>query len=544
MFFDNNIVRKDVFQVGGSAMQPEVLWVIAGVVFGGAMLGLGLFWRSVIDRGYAARKQAEAEKEADVILNEARKEAELQKKTAILEAKDEWFKAKQKFDKEAARTKDNLRNEQQRLKELDIDLRGRESTVEKRENEFSARESFLNNKEKTLRTKDAELSRLVNQQNEKLERMAHMTQEEAKKVLLENLENQVRYENAQMIKELKDQARGEADRESKEIVLQAIQRCAADTTVESTVAVVHLPNDEMKGRIIGREGRNIRSFEEATGIDVIVDDTPEAVILSSFDPIRREVARIALEKLIVDGRIHPSRIEEVIKKSEAELQKKMKEAAEEVIFELDVHGLKPKLVEMLGRLKYRTSYGQNVLQHSKEVAILSGLMATELGLDPKTAIRAGLLHDIGKSIDRETEGTHSELGAEIASKFGENPVICNAIAAHHEDVAPISPYPVLTQAADTISSTRPGVRRETLTNYISRLTKLEEIADSFRGVSKAYVIQAGREIRCMVEPENISDAQAQEMAGQIAVRIQDEMEYPGQVRVTIIRESRYTEYAK
>ena len=363
------------------------------------------------------------------------------------------------------------------------------------------------------------------------------------KALAGKPENQVRYECAQMIKEIKDQAKGDAERESKEIIIQAIQRCA-DTTVESTVSVVHLPNDEMKGRIIGREGRNIRSFEEATGIDVIVDDTPEAVILSGFDPIRREIARLALEKLITDGRIHPGRIEELIKKSEKELEKIMKEAAEEVIFELDIHGLKPKLVEMLGRLKYRTSYGQNVLQHSKEVAILAGLMASELGLDPKIAVRAGLLHDIGKAIDRETEGTHSELGADLASKNNENEIICNAIAAHHEDVPPISVYPVLIQAADTISSTRPGVRRETLTNYINRLTKLEEIADSFRGVSKSYVIQAGREIRCMVEPETINDAQAEEMAGQIALKIQDEMEYPGQIKVTIIRESRYTEYAK
>jgi ribonuclease Y len=347
-----------------------------------------------------------------------------------------------------------------------------------------------------------------------------------------------------MIKEIKDQAKQEGEREAKEIVVQAIQRCAAETTIESTVSVVHLPSDEMKGRIIGREGRNIRSFEEAAGVDVIVDDTPEAVIISGFDPIRREIARMALEKLISDGRIHPGRIEELLKKCGAELEKNLKEIAETVIFELDVHGLKPHIVEMLGRLKYRTSYGQNVLQHSQEVAMLAGLMASELGLDPKTAIRAGLLHDIGKSIDRETEGTHSQLGAELAKKFGENEVICNAIAAHHEDVPPISVYPVLIQAADTISSTRPGVRRETLTNYINRLTKLEEIADSFRGVQKTYVIQAGREIRVMVEPEQINDAQAEELAGQLSKKIQDEMEYPGQIKVTIIRELRYTEYAK
>lgn len=525
-------------------MGVTLIYIITAVISIMLGFGIGLYWRLLIDRKYKQSKEQEIQREAERIVKEAKKEAELQKKTAILEAKDEWFKAKTEFEKEATRTRESIRQEQQRLKELDLDLKRREDLIEKRESEFTARESFLNTKEKTLRTKDNELTRLIAQENEKLEKISHMTQEDAKKLLLENLENQVRYECAQMIKEIKDQAKADAERESKEIIVQSIQRCAADTTVESTVSVVHLPNDEMKGRIIGREGRNIRSFEEATGIDVIVDDTPEAVILSGFDPIRREIARLALEKLITDGRIHPGRIEELIKKSEKELEKIMKEAAEEVIFELDVHGLKPKLVEMLGRLKYRTSYGQNVLQHSKEVAILAGLMASELGLDPKIAVRAGLLHDIGKAIDRETEGTHSELGADLASKNNENEIICNAIAAHHEDVPPISVYPILIQAADTISSTRPGVRRETLTNYINRLTKLEEIADSFRGVSKSYVIQAGREIRCMVEPETINDAQAEEMAGQIALKIQDEMEYPGQIKVTIIRESRYTEYAK
>ncbi len=525
-------------------MGVSLIYVIIGITAAAVGLLVGMYGRALTDKKYKETRELEFQKNADRILKDARQEAELQKKTAILEAKDEWFKAKTEFERETSRTRDSIRQEQQRIKDMDSDLKRREDLIAKRETEFSARENFLNSKEKTLRTKDNELSRLISQENEKLEKISHMTQEDAKKLLMENLESQVRYECAQMIKELKDQAKNEAERESKEIVVQAIQRCAADTTVESTVSVVHLPNDEMKGRIIGREGRNIRSFEEATGIDVIVDDTPEAVILSGFDPIKREVARMALEKLITDGRIHPGRIEELIKKSEKELDKLMKEAAEEAIFDLDVHGLKPKLVEMLGRLKYRTSYGQNVLQHSKEVAILAGLMASELGLDSKVAIRAGLLHDIGKAIDRETEGTHSELGAELASKNGENEIICNAIAAHHEDVPPISVFPILIQAADTISSTRPGVRRETLTNYINRLTKLEEIADSFRGVSKAYVIQAGREIRCMVEPEVVNDALAEEMAGQIALKIQEEMEYPGQIKVTIIRENRFTEYAK
>jgi len=525
-------------------MTIELIIIICSIVAVGVAFYGGNAWRTISDRRYKEKVIHDAQEEANRIIREAQKEAELQKKTAILEAKDEWFKAKTEFEREAAKTREAIRVEQQRVKDADSELKRKEEMLEKRETEFVSRESFLNTKEKALRAKDGELMRIIAMENEKLEKISHMTQEEAKKSLLTNLEGQVRYEAAQMIKEIKDNARQEAETEAREIVVQAVQRCAADATVESTVSVVHLPSDEMKGRIIGREGRNIRSFEEATGIDVIVDDTPEAVILSGFDPIRREVARMALEKLISDGRIHPGRIEELIKKSEKELDKKMKEAAEEVLFELDVHGLKPKLVEMLGRLKYRTSYGQNVLQHSKEVALLAGLMATEIGLDSKVAMRAGLLHDIGKAVDRETEGTHSELGAELASKNGENDIISNAIAAHHEDVAPMSIYPVLIQAADTISSTRPGVRRETLTNYVNRLTKLEEIADSFRGVSKTYVIQAGREIRCIVEPESITDAQSEELAHQIAQKIQDEMEYPGQIKVTVIRENRFTEYAR
>jgi ribonuclease Y len=521
-----------------------ILIFLAAVVAGAACFVGGMFWRAALDKKYKQGKIEEVEAEAARLKKEAEKEAELQKKTAILEAKDEWFKAKQEFEKDASKKREILRQDQIKLKEQENEVKKREETITKREGEFAARESFLNSKEATLRTKDTELSRLVALENSKLEKISQMSQEDAKAILLRNLENQVRYECAQMIKDMKDKAKEDAEVQAKEIVLSAIQRCAADTTVESTVSVVHLPSDEMKGRIIGREGRNIRAFEEATGIEVIVDDTPEAVILSGFDPIRREVARMALEKLIQDGRIHPGRIEELIKKCQEELEKKMKETAEEIILDLGVHGLKMGLVEAMGRLKYRASYGQNVLQHSKEVAMLAGLMATELGLDPKIATRAGLLHDIGKAIDRDTEGTHSQLGAEMALKYGENEIICNAIAAHHEDVTAISMYPVLIQAADTISSTRPGVRRETLTNYVTRLSKLEEIADSFRGVSKAYVIQAGREIRCMVEPENINDAQAEEMAGQIAVRIQDEMEYPGQIKVTVVRESRFTQYAK
>ncbi len=525
-------------------MVDRIVISVIGIVAAVLSFLLGHYWRSLADRRYKERRMDEAEREAERILKDAAKEAELQKKTSILEAKDEWFKAKSEFEQEASRRRDELKQQQQRLKEAELELKKREDTVSNRETEFAAREGFLNSKETTLRTKDEELSKLISLENDRLEKIAQMSQEDAKQLLMKNLESQVRYECAQMIKELRDKAREEADGEAREMVLQAVQRCAADTTVESTVSVVHLPNDEMKGRIIGREGRNIRAFEEATGIDVIVDDTPEAVILSGFDPIRREVARIALEKLIIDGRIHPGRIEELIKKSEKELDRKMKEAVEEVIFELKTHGLKPKIVELLGRLKYRASYGQNVLQHCKEVAVLAGLLAAELNLDPKLATRAGLLHDIGKAIDRETEGTHSQLGAELAAKYGENEIICNAIAAHHEDVPPISLYPVLVQAADTISSTRPGVRRETLNNYVNRLTNLEKIADSFRGVNRSYVIQAGREIRVMVEPDQVNDAQAEEMALQVARKVEDEMEYPGQVKVTVIRESRYTELAR
>jgi ribonucrease Y len=522
-----------------------VIWLsILAVVTAIAGLLLGMFWRSLVDSSYKETRRKEAAMEADILVREAKKEAEIQKKQALLDAKDEWFRAKMEFDKDVASRKDALRQQQQQVKEQELEVGNRKTTLEKREAEYQQREGFLNSREKALRIKDQELEKMVQMQNQRLEKISHMTEDEARKALLENLESQVRYESAQMIKDIRDEAKVKAESEAKEIVIQAIQRCAADTTVESTVSVVHLPSDEMKGRIIGREGRNIRAFEEATGVDVIVDDTPGAVILSGFDPIRREVARLALEKLISDGRIHPGRIEELIKKSQKELEAKMKETAEEVILELGVHGLKPRIVELLGHLTYRTSYGQNVLQHSKEVAMLAGLMAAELGLDVRVATRAGPLHDIGKALDRETEGTHSALGADVAQKNGENDVICNAIAAHHEDVAPISVFPVLIQAADTISSTRPGVRRETLTNYVNRLTKLEEIADSFRGVSKSYVIQAGREIRVMVEPEKITDAQSQEMAAQVAKKIQDEMEYPGQIRVTVVRETRYSDYAK
>ena len=525
-------------------MKIEIIVALISVIVSAGTFALGYVWRSIVDGKYVRRREQDAEKNAAIILDKAKGEAEIAKKDAILQAKEEWLKAKVQFETETEKKKTELREEQEKTRAEILELKTKEDAIQRKETDFVARENFLVSRDKTLRLKEAEVDKVVQAQNDRLERIAHLTQDEARKQLMENLDNNIRMECAQLIKERKDEARNTAEAEARDIILQSIQRCAADTTVESTVSVVHLPNDEMKGRIIGREGRNIRAFEEITGIDVIVDDTPEAVILSSFDPIRREAARMTLEKLIQDGRIHPGRIEELFKKSQDELSKKMKEAAEEVLFELNVHGLRPKLVENIGRLKYRTSYGQNVLQHSKEVAILCGIIADELGFDPKIAVRAGLLHDIGKAIDRENEGTHSELGAELAQKNGENEIICNAIAAHHEDVTAISPYPVIVQAADTISSTRPGVRKETLTNYVNRLHQLEEIADSFKGVSKTFVIQAGREIRVMVEPDQITDAQAEEIGRQIAARIQNEMEYPGQIKVTTIRETRFAEYAK
>ncbi len=525
-------------------MTHTIIIIGTGVAAAAVAFIIGMYWRGIIDRNYKQRKIEEAETEAARILEESQKEAALNKKSAILEGKNEWFKEKSKFEAEVENRKEQLRQQQQQLKEQRVELTNRQENITKREKEFKARENFLASKEESLSTKETELERQIAEQNRKLEQISKLTEGEAKELLMKNLESEIRYECAQMIKDMRDKARAEANREAKEVVLQAMQRSAADTTTESTVSVVHLPSEEMKGRIIGREGRNIRSFEEATNINVIVDDTPEAVILSGFDPVRREVARIAMEKLIADGRIHPGRIEELIKKSEEDVNEKMREAAEDVILELGVHGISNKIMELLGRLRYRASYGQNVLQHTKEVAILSGIMANELGLDSDTAVRAGLLHDIGKAIDREMKGTHSELGAEIAKKQGESEIIVNAIAAHHEDVEATSLYAPLVKVADTISSSRPGVRRETLAKYIDRLQNLERIADSFKGVSKSYVIQAGREIRTMVEPKKVDDSQAEEMATQIAKKIESEMEYPGQVTVTIVRESRYTQVAQ
>lgn len=497
-----------------------------------------------VSRRISEGKVNKAERLAQKIISDAEKEAEIKIREAKLEAKDEWYKAKMKFEQETQEKRVETQRLERKLAEREANLDRKVDILNKKERENQSREKNIQARERAVRAKDAELARLIHDQNRQLERIAGMTSEEAKQLLMANLETQARREAAQLIKDIKDKAQMTADREAKEVIVSCIQRCAADHTVESTVSVVSLPNDEMKGRIIGREGRNIRSFETATGIDVIVDDTPEAVILSGYDPIRREVAKMALERLILDGRIHPGRIEETVAKAEKDMEAIILETGEQACFDVGVDGINPEIVKLLGRLRYRTSYGQNVLQHSKEVATVASLMAVELDLDSRLAKRAGLLHDIGKAVDRYTEGTHSQIGYEIAQKHGEDPVVLNAILAHHEDVAPSSLISVLVQAADAISGARPGARRETLEGYIKRLERLEELADSFRGVGKAYAIQAGREIRVIVEYEKVDDAQAAELAEEIAQKIQAEMEYPGQIKVTVIREVRAVGYAK
>lgn len=516
--------------------------MIAAIAAAVAIVAFLLGW--LISRRIGEMKVGKAEELARKIIDEAEKEAKIKKKEAILEAKDEWYKAKVNFEKELQIKKSELARMEKKLGEREANLDRKVDILNKKEREIQNRDKVLFAKEKGVRAKNEELNRKIADQNKQLERIAQMTAEEAKKLLMENLESQARQEAALLIKEIKENAEQTAEKEAKNIIISAIQRCAADHTVESTVSVVNLPNDEMKGRIIGREGRNIRSFETATGIDVIVDDTPEAVILSGYDPVRREVARMALEKLITDGRIHPARIEEVVGKAEKEMEVIVRETGEQACFDVGIHGIHPELVKLLGKLQFRTSYGQNVLQHSQEVAFLAGLMSAELGLDANLAKRAGLLHDIGKAVDRETEGTHTQIGYNVAQKYGENPMVLNAIASHHEDVTSESPYSVLIQAADAISGARPGARRETLEGYIKRLDKLEELADSFKGVAKSYAIQAGREIRVIVEHERIDDQGATELANDMAKKIEAELEYPGQIKVTVIRETRAIEYAK
>ncbi len=478
-----------------------------------------------------------ANQDSQALLEGAKKEAESLKKESILEAKEEVHRLRSDFEKESR----DRRNEIQRLERRMIQ---REESLDKKGESLEKREESIVKKLQEVDALEANMKELYVKQREELERISGLTSEEAKDLLLREVNKEIKHETAIMIKDLENKAKEEADKKAKEIITGAIQRCAADHVSESTVHVVALPNDEMKGRIIGREGRNIRTLETLTGVDLIIDDTPEAVILSSFDPIRREVARIALEKLIVDGRIHPARIEEMVERAKKDIEDDIKEEGEQATFETGVHGLHSELVKLLGRLKYRTSYGQNVLKHSMEVAHLASLMAAELGLDVNLAKRAGLLHDIGKALDHEIEGPHALIGADIAKKYHESPIIVNAIGAHHGDMEMLSLEAVLVQAADAISAARPGARRETLEAYIKRLEKLEEIANDYEGVEKSYAIQAGREIRIMVKPEQIDDAGAVDMARNIVKRIESELEYPGQIKINVIRETRAVDYAK
>ncbi|MBZ4646368.1 MAG: metal dependent phosphohydrolase [Clostridia bacterium] len=478
-----------------------------------------------------------AEEEAKRIISDACKTAENKKREALLEAKEEIHKNRIEFDREIKERRNELQRQERRIQQ-------KEETLDRKVESLEAKEDMLNRKSKEIQALQEETLEIQRKQLEELERISGLTVEEAKNYLLKNIENEVKHEAAIMIKDIEAKTKEEAEKKAKDIISAAIQKCAADHVAEATVSVVPLPNDEMKGRIIGREGRNIRTLETLTGIDLIIDDTPEAVILSGFDPIRREVARVALEKLIIDGRIHPARIEETVERSRKEVENTIRQEGEHATFETGVHGLHPELIKLLGKLKFRTSYGQNVLRHSIEVAHLAGIMAGELGADVNIAKRAGLLHDIGKAVDHEVEGSHVTIGADIAKKYRESQEVIHAIMAHHGDVQPETIIACLVQAADTISAARPGARRENLETYIKRLEKLEEIANSFNGVDKSFAIQAGREIRIMVKPEDVSDENAVLIARDIVKKIESELEYPGQIKVNVIRETRAIEYAR
>ena len=488
-------------------------------------------------KNVAESKTGKAEDKAREIIDEALKTAEAKKREALLDAKEENLRIKNEFDKEIKERRNEVQRMEKRVLSKEENLDRKAEQMEKKEASLAAKEASLD-KQKS-RVEELQAKRL-----QELERISGLTSEQAKDYLLKTVEDEVKHETAVMIKEMESRAKEEAGKKAKEYVVNAIQKCAADHVAEATISLVQLPNDEMKGRIIGREGRNIRTLETLTGVDLIIDDTPEAVILSSFDPIRREVARIALEKLIVDGRIHPARIEEMVEKAQKEVETMMREEGEAATLEVGVHGIHPELVRLLGKMKFRTSYGQNALKHSIEVAQLCGLLAGEIGVDVRMAKRAGLLHDIGKSVDHEMEGSHISIGVDLCRKYKESPIVINAVEAHHGDVEPESLIACIVQAADTISAARPGARRETLETYTTRLTQLESIANGFNGVEKSFAIQAGREIRVMVVPEQVGDADMVILARDIAKQIESELEYPGQIKVSLIRESRVTDVAK
>lgn len=484
-----------------------------------------------------ADKVGTAEEKSREIIDEALKVAETKKREALLEAKEESLKTKNELERE-------IRERRNELSRMEKRALNKEEALDRKTDALEKREAGLNTKEENLNKKILQVEEETAKIEQELERISGFTSEQAKEYLLKTVEDDVKHDTAKMIKEMEAKAKEEASKKAKEYVVTAIQKCAADHVAETTISVVQLPNDEMKGRIIGREGRNIRTLETLTGVDLIIDDTPEAVILSGFDPMRREIARIALEKLIIDGRIHPARIEEMVEKAKREVEVMIREEGESALLEVGVHGIHPELIKLLGRMKFRSSYGQNALKHSIEVAHLSGLLAAEMGLDIRLAKRAGLLHDIGKSVDHEMEGSHIQIGADLCRKYKESAVVINAVESHHGDVEPTSLIACIVQAADTISAARPGARRETLETYTNRLKQLEDITNSYKGVDKSFAIQAGREVRIMVVPEQVSDAEMVLMARNISKQIESELEYPGQIKVNVIRESRVTDYAK
>ncbi len=516
---------------------PSGIFIAVAIVLIAAAAVISHFMTVSNLKKNAESKIGNAESKAREIIDDAVKTAEAKKKESLLEIKEESIKNKNELEKETKERRAELQRYEKRVLSKEEALDKKADAIEKREAGFAA-------KEEQLKQREAKVEELSRQRVQELERISGLTSEQAKEYLLKTVEEDVKHDTAKMIKELEAQAKEESDKKAKEFVVTAIQRCAADHVAETTISVVQLPNDEMKGRIIGREGRNIRTLETMTGVELIIDDTPEAVVLSGFDPIRREIARIALEKLIVDGRIHPARIEEMVEKAQKEVDIMIREEGEAAALEVGVHGIHPELIKLLGRMKFRTSYGQNALKHSIEVAQLAGLLAGEIGLDVRVAKRAGLLHDIGKSIDHDVEGSHIQIGVDLCRKYKESALVINAVEAHHGDVEPESLIACVVQAADTISAARPGARRETLETYTNRLKQLEDITNQFKGVDKSFAIQAGREIRVMVVPEQISDADMVLMARDIAKQIEYELEYPGQIKVNVIRESRVTDYAK
>ena len=516
----------------------QIFYIIVAVVITLVITAAVTYYVTVSNlKKNAESKIGNAESKAREIIDDALKKAETTKKEALLEVKEESIKTKNELEKETKERRAELQRYEKRVL-------AKEEAVDKRSEVVEHREMNLAAKEEQIKEREAKADELNRQRVQELERISGLTSEQAKEYLLKTVEDDVKHDSARMIKELENQAKEEAGKKAKEYVVNAIQRCAADHVAETTISVVQLPSDEMKGRIIGREGRNIRTLETLTGVELIIDDTPEAVVLSGFDPIRREVARIALEKLIVDGRIHPARIEEMVEKAQKEVESMIREEGEAAALEVGVHGIHPELIRLLGRMQFRTSYGQNALKHSIEVAQLAGLLAGEIGLDVRVAKRAGLLHDIGKSIDHDVEGSHIQIGVDLCRKYKESAVVINAVEAHHGDVEPQSLIACAVQAADTISAARPGARRETLETYTNRLKQLEDIANQFKGVDKSFAIQAGREIRVMVVPEQISDDDMVLLAREISKQIEFELEYPGQIKVNVIRESRVTDYAK